>query len=165
MNIVVDKIGSFGHLVLTAIMVWVLMGRATYLISFIVGCIGNILATRFLANTLKEARPDQVQDPQDSQYLQDRYGMPSLPISCALYATAFMFMVREKVDRFSVVALFIIGIMVYKNLKCRFYSVAQMSAGGVMGIAAAYVVYNVAEAWVFVNNARVGEVIIQPKKH
>lgn len=145
-KVIVDNLGSYGHFILTIITTWFLIGRAIYLIWFIIGLVENVMFTRFLTRFIKEPRPREMVDDYDDY--DERYGMPSLPISIAFYAVGFLYLMRNNIDHFFMIAMFIIGVMIYINLKNKSYSIVQMSAGGIMGVSMAYITHTISEVWV-----------------
>jgi hypothetical protein len=132
----VDKLGSYGHLILSVFSVVLLMGRPIHVLSFIVGLVTTICSTILMRRSIQELRPsnpDIYSEPTKYEG-DDIYGFPSLQASWTFYTIGFLLFSRKHVDRLFMSMMFIAGIVVYNNIKYHCHTFTQLFSGGILGV-------------------------------
>lgn len=146
----VDKLGSFGHLILSIFSVVLLMGRPIHVISFMIGLVVTICSTILMRRNIQELRPSNPDIYSESTQYDgdDIYGFPSLQASWTFYAIGFLLFARKRIDRLFMILLFIALIVIYKNIKYHCHTPVQLFSGGTLGVFISYIGIEIAESCV-----------------
>ena len=135
-----DWVGLFGPLIIFIITIFSLWKQEKYLIVYLIFSIVNSYFNLFLKLLIREPRPKgNIYTENDTGA--DKYGMPSRHAQEVFFSIAFMYLVKQKITTYFMLALFVCIMSLIQRYKYKKHTIKQLFVGSLVGIGFAFISY------------------------